>query len=64
MSGYEAPYPKEQAAVQKKVPASRHCSHEQEALRRDAFWLSALESPSLLFWIVTHLPDRKQYPLV
>ena len=36
---------------------------ENQAASRDAFWAGALESASILAWIVTHASDPKQHPL-
>ena len=36
---------------------------EKQAFSRDAFWAGALESASLLAWIVTHTSDPQQHPL-
>lgn len=30
---------------------------EKNANHRERFWAGAMESPSLLYWIVTHLPQ-------
>ena len=38
-------------------------SPEKEAARRETFWAGAMESPSLLYWIVTHLPRMEQPPI-
>ena len=32
----------------------------QKKAQLDAFWADALESDSILFWIVTHLPNPEQ----
>lgn len=44
------------------VPNAGEVSSEGKAARRDAFWAGALESASILLWIVTHLPNPEQYP--
>ena len=36
---------------------------EKQAFSRDAFWAGALESASILAWIVTHTSDPQQHPL-
>ena len=36
---------------------------EKQASSRDAFWAGALESASILAWIVTHPSDPQQHPL-
>lgn len=49
------------AKVSHSKPVDTIC--EKQSFSRDAFWAGALESASLLAWIVTHTSDPKQYPL-
>ena len=48
------------AKVSHSKPVDTIC--EKQASSRDAFWADALESASILMWIVTHISDPKQYP--
>lgn len=49
------------AKVSHSKPVDTIC--EKQAFSRDAFWAGALESASLLAWIVTHTSEPKQHPL-
>ena len=49
------------AKVSHSKPVDTIC--EKQASSRDAFWAGALESASLLAWIVTHTSDPQQHPL-
>ena len=49
------------AKVSHSKPADTIC--EKQSFSRDAFWAGALESASLLAWIVTHTSDPQQHPL-
>ncbi len=49
------------ASIQKEsVPNTGDLSAETKMVQRDAFWASALESASILLWIVTHSPNPGQ----
>ena len=49
------------AKVSHSKPVDTIC--EKQSFSRDAFWAGALESASLLAWIVTHTSDPQQHPL-
>ena len=42
------------------IPNAGGLSPEKGTVQRDAFWASALESASILLWIVTHSPNPGQ----
>lgn len=46
------------------IPDTEDVSPEKKTAQRDAFWAGALESASILVWIVTHLPSPEQYPFL
>lgn len=46
------------------VPNTGDFSFEKNTEQQDAFWAGALESASMLLWIVTHLPNPEQYPFL
>lgn len=46
------------------VPNTGDFSFEKNTTQLDAFWAGALESASMLLWIVTHLPNPEQYPFL
>ena len=67
MSGFAAKPGKEKrptASIQKaSIPNTGDVSSEKKTVQRDAFWAGALESASILLWIVTHSPNPEQSPL-
>ena len=42
------------------IPNTGDLSSERKTVQRDAFWADALESASILLWIVTHSPNPGQ----
>ena len=64
MSGFTAKPGKEMepaTSIQNaSIPNTVNICSERETAQRDAFWASALESASILLWIVTHSPNPGQ----
>ena len=64
MSGFAAKPGKEKTSavsIQKvPIPNTGDFSSEKKVAQLDAFWASALESASILLWIVTHSPNPGQ----
>lgn len=53
------------ASIQKaSIPNTGDFSSEKKTAQLDAFWASALESASILLWIVTHSPNPEQSPFL
>lgn len=46
------------------IPDTGDFPSEKKSVQRDAFWAGALESSSILLWIVTHLPNPEQFPFL
>lgn len=61
MSGFTAKPGKEKGPTVS-IPNTGDFSYEKKTAQLNAFWTGALESASILLWIVTHLPDPKQSP--
>lgn len=56
MSDFPAKLGKEQRPAAS-IPNTGDFSSEKKTAQLDTFWAGALESASILLWIVTHLPN-------
>ena len=59
MSGFTAKPGKEKKPATA-IPNTVNICSERETAQREVFWASALESASILLWIVTHSPNPGQ----